>query len=623
MWKWTYSACLSSLVLTGNAVAQQAGNQETVLDTIVVTAPLRREADIATATSSVTVIDEDDIRSAAAHDIGSLLQSYPGVSVTSHGGLGSLTHVSLRGTSSTQTLVLVNGVRVASATTGSASVFNIPLSAVSRIEIAKGPHSAQYGSDAIGGVINIITRDGANCPDGKSHCSTITTGVSHPWGGHARIDTRGSTEGGLTYAFGGGLLGTRGYDFTIPSAWGHEPDDDGFFQGSFDFRVSQDFDWGRLYADGLYSRGRSQFDDAQDFDEDGNLNSNEADTTTFAGKLGARVDHAEDWFSTVEVSSGLDKAENFRDGVPGQEDYETRRYGILATTQKSIDAGKALHVFSGGVEAYREKIDSSVQDYVTQERSLAGVFGQYALEYEAFNLDAGVRYDYNEQFGDATTYNIGGRYELVTGLAARASFGTGFRAPTFNDLYYPGFSNPDLLPERSRSVEAGLLWEISQDTSLDLAVYRTWISDAIAFDALPYNIGSARITGFEAVLNHQVNDRWNLKAGLDIRDPRDEDTGDYIANRERLKASLETGFKPNEKLSLTAKLLYGGSRHTGDANPRKLPDYVTVDLTAVYAVDAQSEWRLAVLNAFDADYATRADYRAPGRTVNLSFSRNF
>ena len=617
MWKWTYSACLSSLVLTGNAVAQQAGNQETVLDTIVVTAPLRREADIATATSSVTVIDEDDIRSAAAHDIGSLLQSYPGVSVTSHGGLGSLTHVSLRGTSSTQTLVLVNGVRVASATTGSASVFNIPLSAVSRIEIAKGPHSAQYGSDAIGGVINIITRDGANCPDGKSHCSTITTGVSHPWGGHARIDTRGSTEGGLTYAFGGGLLGTRGYDFTIPSAWGHEPDDDGFFQGSFDFRVSQDFDWGRLYADGLYSRGRSQFDAYPD--------PNEADTTTFAGKLGARVDHAEDWFSTVEVSSGLDKAENFRDGVPGQEDYETRRYGILATTQKSIDAGKALHVFSGGVEAYREKIDSSVQDYVTQERSLAGVFGQYALEYEAFNLDAGVRYDYNEQFGDATTYNIGARYELVTGLAARASFGTGFRAPTFNDLYYPGFSNPDLLPERSRSFEAGLLWEISQDTSLDLAVYRTWISDAIALDATytPYNIGSARITGFEAVLSHKVNDMWNLKAGLDIRDPRDEDTGDYIANRERFKASLETGFKPNEKLSLTAKLLYGGSRHTGDANPRKLPDYVTVNLTAVYAVDAKSEWRLAVLNAFDADYATRANYRAPGRTVNLSFSRNF
>lgn len=618
MRKLTYWTCMSGLLLAGNALGQQTPNQDTILEPIVISAPLRRESSISAATGSVTVIDERDIRNAAADDIPSLLQSYTGVSVATYGGIGSSADVSLRGTSSTQTLVLVNGIRATSATSGTTSIFNIPLAAVSRIEIAKGPHSAQYGSDAIGGVINIITRDGASCPDGKSSCSTITTGVSHPWGGHARIDTRGNTEGGLSYSFGGGLLGTRGYDFTIPSAWGHEPDDDGFFQGSFDFRVSQEFDWGRLYTDGLYARGRSQFDTYPD--------SNEADTTTFAGKIGARVDHAEDWFSTIEVSTGIDNAKNYRDEVPGHEDYRTTRYGILATTQKSIDAGDAHHVFSGGVEAYRESIGSNVLAYDTRERSLAGLFGQYALEYEALNIDAGVRHDHNEQFGDATTYNIGARYELLAGLAARASFGTGFRAPTFNDLYYPGWSNPDLRPENSRSFEAGLLWEISGSTSLDLAFYRTWISDAIALDPVtwsPYNIGRARITGFETSLNHQVNDMWNLKASLDIREPRDEGTGKYMANRERLKASLETGFSANEKLNLTAKLLYGGSRYADAANTKKMPDYVTVDLTAVYAVDAKSQWKLAVLNAFDAEYATRVDFRAPGRTINLSFSRDF
>ncbi len=604
------------IMTNGNAHGQQV-EQEAVLEPIVISAPLRREADIATATSSVTVIDEAEIRASAASDLASLLRLYPGVSIATFGGFGSNAEVTLRGVSPTQTLVLINGVRASSATSGTTSIFNVPLESISRIEIAKGAHSAQYGSDAIGGVINIITKDGSGCPDGKDRCSTVTVGVEHPWGASGRVETRGKTEGGLNYGFGITGRGTRGYDFTGPTSWGHEPDDDGFRQGSFDLRLSQDFDWGRLYADGFYARGMSEFDAFPD--------SNEARTVTFAGKVGAQINHSDDWFSRIEVSNAIDDARNHRDGVPGHEDYRTVRSGVLLTTQKTLKTDLAEHVFSGGVEAYREQIDTNVVSYAVEDRTLAGIFGQYALSMGSFNVDAGLRHDYNEQFGEATTYNLGARYELMEGLSARASFGTGFRAPTFNDLYYPGWSNPNLLPERSKSVEAGLAWQIDPDTSLDVAIYRTWISEAIALDAsyLPYNIGSARISGIEATMSHRINDSWTVNGSLDLRQPRDEDTGNDIPNRERFKGSIGAVYTPTESLTLSANLLYVASRYIDASNTRKLPDFVTMDFAATYDVDEQSQWKLAVLNAFDEDYSTREGFRAPGRTISLSVSRHF
>src|SRR5690606_1921849 len=142
-------------------------------------------------------------------------------------------------------------------------------------------------------------------------------------------------------------------------------------------------------------------------------NPDESTTKTFAGKIGVRVDHADDWFSTVEFSGALDRQKNSRDGIAAHDDYETLRYGGFASTQKTIDVGPARHVFSGGLEAYEEHVDTNAVDFEIEERSLVGIFGQYGLEYDAFNLDAGIRYDHNEQFGDATTYNVGARYELL------------------------------------------------------------------------------------------------------------------------------------------------------------------------------------------------------------------
>ncbi len=432
------SVCAAAL---SPAFAQSAAGPDDgiVLDTIVVT-PLRRVSSLQRSTSSVSVIDSADIERSAASDLQSLLQSHGGVSIKTNGGQGSSADVYMRGMSSKQTVVLVNGVRTASATSGLTALANIPLSSVDRIEIAKGAHSAQYGADAIGGVINIITKQGGSCGE-RSWCGSVSTGAVHPWGGYLSGSMQGRSSDGIDYAFGAAITGTQGYDFTTPEAFGHEPDDDGFLQGSFNFALSKDFDWGRIYADGLFSRGRNQYDAiAPSF--------NEADSTAFTGKIGARIDHADDWSSTVEFSTGIDKSRNFRKGVEGSDRFETKRYGVLASTEKSFETGKATHIVTGGVEAYREEIDTTT-DYGETSRDLAAVFGQYSLEYDALSFDGGLRYDHNGQFGDIVTYNLGASYEILPDLVLRSSYATGFRAPTFNELYYPGFANPKLRPEKA------------------------------------------------------------------------------------------------------------------------------------------------------------------------------
>lgn len=620
-----------ALALTAAAQAQTlpgAGDGVTVLDTITVTTPLRRVSSLQRSTSSVTIIEADDIRKSAAVDLPSLLKIHTGVSVSMNGGIGASGGAAIRGTKPSQTLVLLNGVRIGSATNGSVSLFNIPLDSIERIEVAKGAHSAQYGADAIGGIINIITRSGGVCADGSSSCTTATLGVMHPWGGRASVDTAGRTESGWDYAFGGSLFGTRGYDFTTPAFSGHEPDDDGFGQASGHYSVSKEFDWGRLYSSGLASRARTQYDNRPRAADPVGLN--ETETDTLAGKIGVRLDHSESWNTTLELSAGADKATNFRDGVSEENVFETARFGVLALTEKSFATGALDHVLGVGAEAYREQIDST-GNYTVKRRDLAALFGQYSLEFGDLTVDSGLRFDHNEQFGDATTYNIGASYALLPELTLRASHGTGFRAPSFNDLYFQqsfGVGNPDLRPERSRSWEAGLNWHPTAATSLDLAFYRNRIKDQIEWDTSiapmrPFNLQRVSVTGFEATLDHRFNARWAARASLDLRRPINEETGRYVAVQDRFRASLEVDFQATEKLSLKAGVFHVGTRFANATNTQRMPAYTTVDVSALYRLDERSELKLSVENLFDHEYERIRNYYAMGRTVNFSFSRTF
>lgn len=247
-------------------------------------------------------------------------------------------------------------------------------------------------------------------------------------------------------------------------------------------------------------------------------------------------------------------------------------------------------------------------------------------------MDAGLRFDHNEQFGEATTYNIGVSYAIVPELTVRTSYGTGFRAPSFNDLYYfnpaIGNGNPDLRPERARSWEAGLNWRPTDTTSLDLAFYRNRIKDQIGWggtigNLYAENLDRVSITGFEATLDHRFDERWGARASLDLRRPVNEATGRYVRYLDRAKASLEVDFQATEKLWLKAGVFYVGTRFANATNTQRMPAYTTVDLSAMYRLDEQSELKLSVENLLDERYERIPNYIATGRTVSLSFSRVF
>lgn len=615
-------------VLSGGAQAQgtQNENGEIVLKTITVTTPLRRASALERSTSSVTVIGEKDIEQSAAPDLQSLLKTYTGITMVANGGQGASSGVSLRDFSSSQTLVLVNGVRMGSATSGTPNLSSIPLASIERIEIAKGGHSAQYGADAMGGIINIITKQGGACENGKSYCGSWTTGVTHPWGGFASGNISGKAENGIEYGLGASILGTQGYDFTTAPI---ENDRDGFLQGSVNLSLAKDVEWGRVYVDGLYTRGRNHYDGYNTTAPDS------ADTHNFSGRFGTRIDHSDDWFSTIELTSSLDKAKQFRASVDG-DTFKTQRYGIFASTQKAFNTDKTQQIIVAGGEFYREKINgSSVSGdaYDEAHRNLSALFAQYSIDYAGLLIDAGLRYDHNQQFGDKVTYNIGASYEVVQDFILRSSYATGFRAPTFNDLYYPYSGNPDLKAEKSGSFEIGLNWQASQQTSFDLALYQNDVKDQIAWAPdpvtnmwYPFNIQKARIRGVEATVAHQFNDEWAVKASIDLRDPinrSDANHGNYLPNRDRFKATGEISYRPDEKLDLTARVLYGSSRYSDEANKNKLDSYITADFVALYAFDQQSQIKFSVENIFDKQYETAKGYRMPGRTMSLGFTRSF
>ncbi|AJY44790.1 TonB-dependent receptor plug domain-containing protein [Martelella endophytica] len=647
------SAATIALAVSGQAFAQEsdafstalADGAVTELAPVTVTTPLRRPTTVLQSTSTVTVITEDDIEKSAAPDLPSLLKRYPGVNITTNGGQGATSSIVLRGASASQTLVLIDGMRVASATSGTAYISNIPLSSIARVEIVEGAHSAEWGADAIGGVVNIITKDGSTCENGASVCTTVETGVTYPWGGYGTVSTRGVSNSGVNFNIGLSLLGTEGYDFTTADNSVHEDGRDGFLQGAFNFALSKDFLWGRLYTSGLYVRSNPHFDSAPYADwmtGETVYGANEADQTNAAFKVGAEVDHSDTWSSVFELYSAFDYQKNFRDGHPEADThYDTNRYGLSASTTKEIQAGAALNTFTLGAEAYRETVDSSVE-YTETARDVAAVYGQYGLELDALTFNAGLRYDYDEQFGDAVTYNVGLGYELVEGLTARASFSTGFNAPTFNDLYwaYDGsyVGNPDLEAETSKNWEVGLNWAPTDTAAIDLVYYENRIDDMIAYvsDPVTYigtmeNIDKAKVSGVRATYSQMLfDDRLGLDFGFEYRLPKDETDDVYIANQNRLKLTAEASYAATEKLNLNAGIEYVGSRWTNADNIEytnyaqyQLGAYTLVNLSAIYAIDETANVKFAVENLFDEEYQTAYGYKAPGTTVTLAYRRTF
>ena len=591
-------------------VAALADGAPTQLGQIVVTATRTAQTEDQTL-APVTVITREEIELLQPSSLQDLLNDTPGMAVSNQGGPGEVSALFLRGTNSNQVLVLVDGIRVGNATAGTAPVQDIPVDQIQRIEIVRGPFSSLYGSEAIGGVIQIFLR---HAPGTFTPNASVGIGSWSHWkasSGFSAAGEKGWISVQATHDQTKGINACKvGAAEVFAACFADQPDRDGFHDNALTIHGAYQFDdhWS---ADALAMR-------SEGFDKyDGTYSDSDAYATqVVGGQLHFRPNDTLNL--SLRVGSSADLYEDFLQGAY-IDHFDTRR--TLASLQGDVALGGGL--LSAGMDWQRETVASN---YVFTEdlRSDRGLFAQWQRTFGAQSLQANVRRDDNSQFGGRTTGSLLWGWDFAKDLRVTASWGTAFRAPTFNDLYYPGFGNPDLRPESSRNLELGLRGTPDWG-HWSLSVYRNDIHDLITFDAaigLPGNVDRARITGLEGVVGGKLAG-WDVRATATLMNARDAGGGFHSDNELPRRPRKSARFDADRSFG---RFSFGASwylaAHTYDdiANQHPLGGYALANLRAGWQLDRDWKLQLALNNVFDKDYETAWYYNQPGRNFMLTLS---
>ena len=582
--------------------------QTPALDTVVVTASRVAQTTDETL-ASVTVITREDIERWQAPSVPDILRRQPGLQVHSAGGRGKSTSVFMRGTNSDHVLVLIDGIKVGSATLGTTALQDLPVEAIERIEIVRGPRSSLYGSEALGGVIQIFTRKGGGA---------LRPYVSLGGGSYRTVEgAAGLSGGGDQGWFNLGVSGvdTQGFDAcrgeaatAFAGCFADEPDRDGYTQLSGSLRAGYHVsDALSLEAFSLVTRSDNEFD--------GSFQNESADRQQIYGTV-VRYAPLSLWQMTLSLGHSLDASKNFKDGVFSSR-FETRRDTL--SWQNDLEVGSAT-LLTLGADYLNDRISGSTE-YARTSRDNLGLFAQYLGYWERVDLQVALRHDDNQQFGHENTGSVALGYALTDTLRAIGSYGTAFKAPSFNALYFPGYGNPDLKPESSRTLEAGLRGPLAGG-QWSVSLYESRIDDLIAHDAarsLPANIHEAVIRGAELDWQGTL-EAWQVYAGVSLLDPQNRaqpHRGNLLPRRAEhsLNMDVERAYGP---YLLGASVLAQGRRFDDVANSRRLDAFATMDLRAEYRISPDLRLQLRLENLFDEDYETASFYNQPGRSAYLS-----
>ena len=320
------------------------------------------------------------------------------------------------------------------------------------------------------------------------------------------------------------------------------------------------------------------------------------------------------WQSRLVAGRSLDGRREYRDtGAVAETRFETESRTL--SWQNDLTLGPVLATV--GLDRLEQWVDSSV-GYARASQGDTGLFGEIQAQANAHRLVVGGRVDDNDQFGSVSTGNLAWGYELADGWQSLLAWGSAFRAPTFNELYYPGFGNPDLEPEEAESIELGLSGR-SGVTEARVSAFRTWVRNLIVFPPPAYigeNVDRAVIDGLELAFVTDVNG-WDTRLSLTWLDPRNETTGKQLPRRPRQSATLDLD-RALGPLQVGATLILEGPRYDDPANLIRTGGFGVLDLRAEYVLGGGWTLRGRVANLFDTDYETVAGYPEPGAGVFVS-----
>ena len=582
---------------------------QTPIEQVVVTGT-RIEQRVADAILHTTVITEADIRDSQAVDLPALLRREAGFEFAQNGGVGSVSSAYLRGANATQTLVLIDGVRAGSATSGATALDQLMLDEIERVEIVRGNVSAAYGADAIGGVIQVFTKKGRGAPAAFASAGAGDRGTQRLAAGY------GGESGGTRFNFSVSEFATRGFSAlraaASPTA---DPDRDGYRNVSLAASATHAFGAAtRAGFSALVTDGRLDFDDA--------FAASASDQQTAATRVGAYsafVEHrpGDSWSSRLTVSRGVDRYADRLNGAPNSSFATTTDQ---AAWQNNFAPATGQQLIAG-LEAREQRVSSSV-GYTRTARRVVSAFAGYTGHVGDHDLQANLRSERYSDFGGAGSWLAGYGYRIGGGWRVSAAAGTAFRAPNYNELYYPFFGNPALRPERAQSAELGLGY--GSDTGMmRLALFRTRIRDLIGGFPIG-NIDRAEITGAElswrgALLGAEVN------ASATAQNPVDRGSNEQLLRRARRFAALSVQ-KPVGAWRLGGELRAAGARDDNDITAfppvrETLGGYGVVNLTARYQATRQVSLLARVDNLFDRDYQLAHGNNTPPRGVfaGLSF----
>ena len=611
------SALALALSLPSLAFAQSDDAKD--LDNLVVTAT-RTAITADAALAAVEVIGREQLDASSARSLPELLRGRAGITIVNQGGMGKLSTLFLRGTESDHTLFLVDGIRVGSSTSGLTSLQDIPLAQIERIEIVRGPRSSLYGADAIGGVIQVFTRRGAGGEGvhGRGRIAAGSNGLREASAGIDLRSARGGVGVDVAHQETDGINACTGFYnpltyagagcFIVP---GTHLDRDGYRNDSATVRAdfAPNEAW-QFDARAFRAEGHNDYDgDYQD------------NSDIVQQVVGGSVRWSPSDAVALKLTAGrnTDDSENYS-GNAFANRYNTTRDSANLQGDFTVAAG---HVVTAGFDWLRDR--ANVVDPwspFAKSRGNRAVFAQYQGTFGAHELQLSARRDDNDQFGGHGTGGIAWGMGFGEGWRVTASHATAFKAPSFNELYYPGSSNPNLDPESSRSSELSLSrsgdgWHVQANA------YQTNVDDLIAWssaDFMPVNIEEARIRGVELVATARLAG-WDLRGQIGTLDARNLSTGPNhgkrLARRPQRSARLDLDRNVGD-WGFGISGIAEAARWDNVANTLRVGGYGTVDARVSWRF--ASDWTLQanLVNAFDRDYATSAWYAQPGREWALS-----
>lgn len=570
---------------------------------IVVTAtriPTRVQEQLA----DVTVIERAEIEAAGANTLPQLLAQQPGLQIVINGGIGKSTSLYTRGTNAGHTLLLIDGLPLASATLGTPSLHNLPLSQIERIEILRGPASSLYGSDAIGGVVQIFTKKGegpmafeAFAGAGSYGTTQLAAGVS---GG----------RDGVAYSLRAGRLESDGFNATtVKDTFSYHPDADGyrndFLNGRLSFSPSAGREFGATWL---------AADSRNDYDAGASVNAHNDDQTR-VWSLYAQNRFTAHWTSTLRYGESQDRSENF---ASARSLFETTQKQWSWQNDVKLPLGTLMLV----AEDLRQEVDSTT-NYAVRTRTVRSLLAGWQARWGNHSWQLSQRLDDNSQFGAKTTGNLAFGYRIAPALTVRLAYATAFKAPSFNDLYYTSpwgsHGNPNLLPETAKNREIGLDWHSPVGARLAWTHYDNRIRNLIAWRDtggwvyVPFNVGRARITGDSLVGSHRWG-AWAAQASLDLMKPIDADTGNRLLRRAAQQFKARVDYAAGS-WGAGAELLAVGPRYDTATQTREMARYELINLYGHYRIAGDLILEGRIDNLFDKAYETAWGYRNAGASV--------